>query len=341
MARIFHCSTVALRVVMPSKNAPLPLAIRKTFLQPFSWSISLSLKTSCFCFAKDLAMMTLMVSGIGPGTPYAEASLFNQEGSSSSTSNSSNWTAGGREHGVPGQHHSGHCAHEAGHPQGDHARQHLQTDAHQVGISPTYNSYYYLYHDARSEVGGWPPLVISFQHYYDKEAILNRADMLERSGILVRHFPYQILTNPRTPLDHGGHVAHGAGAVGGAAQVHEQSQGQVPDLPVFPQAGETVCWQQVASLAQLTDRTWGKKNIYFLRMFVWNLEEGRVTEQMVVTIPATPGNIFPGLNVQSKYGGCQRLSLGIIVFCLQVSHQAQAGGHTTWLWSKQVEYCIL
>ena len=39
---------------------------------------------------------------------------------------------------------------------------------------------------------------------------------------------------------------------------------------------------------------------FLLRMFVWNLEEGRVTEQMVVTIPATPGNIFPGLNVQSK-----------------------------------------
>ena len=31
--------------------------------------------------------------------------------------------------------------------------------------------------------------MISFQHYYDKEAILNRADMLERSGILVIHFP--------------------------------------------------------------------------------------------------------------------------------------------------------
>ena len=30
--------------------------------------------------------------------------------------------------------------------------------------------------------------MISFQHYYDKEAILNRADMLERSGILVIHF---------------------------------------------------------------------------------------------------------------------------------------------------------
>ena len=37
------------------------------------------------------------------------------------------------------------------------------------------------------------------------------------------------------------------------------------------------------------------------RMFVWNLEEGRVTEQMVVTIPATPGNLFPGLNVQNRW----------------------------------------
>ena len=35
-------------------------------------------------------------------------------------------------------------------------------------------------------------------------------------------------------------------------------------------------------------------------MFVWNLEEGRVTEQMVVTIPATPGNLLPGLNVQNR-----------------------------------------
>ena len=24
------------------------------------------------------------------------------------------------------------------------------------------------------KVGGWPPLVVAFQHYYDKEAILNR-----------------------------------------------------------------------------------------------------------------------------------------------------------------------
>ena len=44
---------------------------------------------------------------------------------------------------------------------------------------------------------------------------------------------------------------------------------------------------------------------------MWNLEEGRVTEQMVVTIPATPGNVFPGLNVQSKYGRSVRGYLGM------------------------------
>ena len=33
------------------------------------------------------------------------------------------------------------------------------------------------------------------------------------------------------PSDHGGHVSDGAGAVGGAAQVHVAGQGQVPDLP--------------------------------------------------------------------------------------------------------------
>ena len=34
-----------------------------------------------------------------------------------------------------------------------------------------------------------------------------------------------------SPSDHGGHVSDGAGAVGGAAQVHVAGQGQVPDLP--------------------------------------------------------------------------------------------------------------
>ncbi len=36
------------------------------------------------------------------------------------------------------------------------------------------------------------------------------------------------------------------------------------------------------------------------RMFVWRVEESRVVEQTVVTLPATPGNVFPGLNVQTR-----------------------------------------
>jgi hypothetical protein len=36
------------------------------------------------------------------------------------------------------------------------------------------------------------------------------------------------------------------------------------------------------------------------RMFVWNTEESRVVEQAVLTLPATPGNQFPGLNLQTR-----------------------------------------
>ena len=37
----------------------------------------------------------------------------------------------------------------------------------------------------RAELGGWPPLVVSFQHFYDKEAVLKRTDMLDRSGLII------------------------------------------------------------------------------------------------------------------------------------------------------------
>ena len=51
----------------------------------------------------------------------------------------------------------------------------------------TFNYYFTLFRlkATRSEVGGWAPVVISFQHFYDKEAVLKRADMLDRSGLLI------------------------------------------------------------------------------------------------------------------------------------------------------------
>ena len=98
--------------------------------------------------------------------------------------------------------------------------------------------------------------MICFQHYYDKEAILNRADMLERSGILVsgsdeRFYveSYYIYINPvltyQLCSDHGGHVQDSKGAVGRAAQVHVACQGQISHLPVLPQAGQALRGQQV------------------------------------------------------------------------------------------------
>ena len=48
-----------------------------------------------------------------------------------------------------------------------------------------------------------------------------------------------------TCSDHGGHVQDSEGAVGRAAQVHVARQGQVPHLPVLPQAGQALRGQQV------------------------------------------------------------------------------------------------
>lgn len=115
----------------------------------------------------------------------------------------------------------------------------------------------------KSEVGGWPPLVVAFQHYYDKEAILNRADMLERTGILI---------------------------------TEDMSR------TVREQWGELHKFMSRVKAKYPTSQCFLKQDKLYVdnRMFVWNLEEGRVTEQMVVTIPATPGNLFPGLNVQNR-----------------------------------------
>ena len=43
--------------------------------------------------------------------------------------------------------------------------------------------------------------------------------------------------------------------MGGAAQVHVPRQGQVPDLPVFPQTGQALCGQQVSWLVIILTQT--------------------------------------------------------------------------------------
>ena len=47
----------------------------------------------------------------------------------------------------------------------------------------------------RCEVGGWPPLVLCFEHSYDRDAVLGKAHLLERSDTAPSH-----LTVPRTGI---------------------------------------------------------------------------------------------------------------------------------------------
>ena len=37
-----------------------------------------------------------------------------------------------------------------------------------------------------ADVGGWPPVVVCFEHAYDREAVLSKAHCMERNAILVR-----------------------------------------------------------------------------------------------------------------------------------------------------------
>ena len=46
----------------------------------------------------------------------------------------------------------------------------------------------YRLSSTKTEVGGLPPVVVCFEHVYDREAVLNRAHCLERTGILVSKF---------------------------------------------------------------------------------------------------------------------------------------------------------
>ena len=37
----------------------------------------------------------------------------------------------------------------------------------------------------RVELGGWPPVLLSFEHSYDRDAVMSRASCLDRSGIMI------------------------------------------------------------------------------------------------------------------------------------------------------------
>ena len=54
-----------------------------------------------------------------------------------------------------------------------------------IGREMTIDNLYRL-ESTIADVGGWPPVVVCFEHAYDREAVLSKALCMERNGILVR-----------------------------------------------------------------------------------------------------------------------------------------------------------
>ena len=89
--------------------------------------------------------------------------------------------------------------------------------------------------------------------------------------------------------------------MGRAAEVHGEGEDEVPHLAVLPQEDHALRGQQVRQSSAVYSNViiliW---KVSLARMFVWSLEEGRVLEQAVITIPTQQAAPLPKLNVQNR-----------------------------------------
>ena len=89
------------------------------------------------------------------------------------------------------------------------------------------------------------------------------------------------------------------GAMGRVEKIHAKNKNKISHISMLPQENDTFCWQQVRQLLIiLNDKDDAMKNIF--RMFVWSLDEARVTEQALITIPISQSTPMPKLNVQNR-----------------------------------------
>ena len=73
-----------------------------------------------------------------------------------------------------------------------------------------------------------------------------------------------------------------------------------------------------------TSQCFLKKTTLFVdtRMFIWSLEEGRVMEQAIISIPTQAAHPLPRLNVQNRCQNCETNDLlWSFGFCMLISHQ--------------------
>ena len=87
--------------------------------------------------------------------------------------------------------------------------------------------------------------------------------------------------------------------MGRVEKIHAKNKNKISHISMLPQENDTFCWQQVRQLLIiLNDKDDAIKNIF--RMFVWSLDEARVTEQALITIPISQSTPMPKLNVQNR-----------------------------------------
>ena len=128
------------------------------------------------------------------------------------------------------------------------------------------------------ELGGWPPVLLCFEQISDRDVVFNRASCLERTGLMVTYIFqsfYQIFF-PKITED--------------------------MTRPEREQWGELRKFMVKVKSRYPTSQCFLKKTTLFVdtRMFIWSLEEGRVMEQAIISIPTQAAQPLPRLNVQNR-----------------------------------------
>lgn len=123
-------------------------------------------------------------------------------------------------------------------------------------------------------------MLLCFEQISDRDVVFNRASCLERTGLMVTDiFQCFFVVNI---LD----------------QITEDMT-----RPEREQWGELRKFMVKVKSRYPTSQCFLKKTTLFVdtRMFIWSLEEGRVMEQAIISIPTQAAQPLPRLNVQNRY----------------------------------------
>jgi len=116
----------------------------------------------------------------------------------------------------------------------------------------------------RVEVNGFPPVLMSFEHQHDRDAVMSKMGSLDKqSGVMI---------------------------------TEDMSR------PERIQWGELRKYMNKLSLKQPTAHFFLKNTKLYIdnRLFVWNIEEGQIQENNVITLPSTNCVQLPKMNIKQR-----------------------------------------